>query len=308
MAGRKNEMADVSSVHRFDSGVGAEIPIRPPDPHQAESEFTPYQLNLLCQYSYGVGRDDLMTRVGHHDFHDASAGSYWIIRPLHSPRNGFEGMIVAPDKAGHADLGHLVVVYAGTNLKDDALRDIPSALTTFLPPANRFSGQVREADILAREALDAGRKAGFTSGKVVFTGHSMGGGLALIEASRFDLPARVFCAVDPWLVLDGNQRRLLRAHRVDDRFLDFRLRNDLVTGPANTLLTGSPDRSARIIWCGRGPGRIGHWLGDFSFNGQGNPCIADTGPDTHLAILQQRHHHPHLGPVVSFGTQQVRTE
>lgn len=293
MVGRKDKMVDGSSVQRFDSGGGAEIPTSPPDPHQVGSEFTPYQLNLLCQYSYGVGRDDPMTRVSHHEFHDASAGSYWIIRSLHSPRNGFEGMIAAPDKAGHADLGHLAVVYSGTNLKDDALRDIPAALTTFLPPVKRFSGQVREADILARAALHAGRKAGFTRGKVLFTGHSMGGGLALIEASRFDLPARVFCAVDPWLVLDGNQRRLLRAHRDDDRFIDFRLSNDLVTGPANTLLTGSPDRSARIICCGRGPGRVGHWLGDFSFDGQGNPCVADTDLDTPLAILQHRHHRLH---------------
>lgn len=300
-------MVHDSPVHSFNKDGDAAMVEKIPCQSQEENGFTPYQLNLLCQYSYGVGRDDPMTRIGNHEFHDVTAGNYWVIQTLYSSRNGFEGMVAAPDKAGHADLGHLTVVYSGTNLKDDAFRDIPAALTTFLPPANCFSGQVVEADILARKVLDTRHNAGFTEDGVLFAGHSMGGGLALIEASRFDLPARVFCAVDPWLVLDGNQRHRLQTHQDDGRFLDFRLRNDLVTGPVNTLLTGSPDRSAKVIWCRGGPGRVGHWLGDFSFDDQGNPRIAGAEPDTPLA--KPRHHHHFLRQLrgLQFGTDRVGT-
>lgn len=242
---------------------------------QAEGEpgpggFDLHQLNLLCQYSYGVARADQQTRVGRHEFHPASLGSYWIIRSLYCPRNGFEGMVAASDQQGEPDFRHLTVVYAGTNLKDDAPRDILAALTTFLPPVDLPWGQIGAARAMADDAMNLATSREGMRGEVLFSGHSMGGGLALMQATRLGMPARVFCAVDPWLVMDRNQRGEVETHRSDDLLLDYRLNNDLVTGTVNHLLTGCADRSARVVWCGKGANGINHWLGHFSFDDRGN--------------------------------------
>ena len=114
-----------------------------------------------------------------------------------------------------------------------------------------------------------------TDRSVLFTGHSLGGGLALIQAAEHDLPARVFCAVDPWRVLDQEQRQRVARHYGDGKFLDYRLGNDRVTGTANRLLSGQADRSACVVWCGRGSSRFGHWLADFDFD-QGGEVLAKT--------------------------------
>ena len=242
---------------------------------QVRAGFTTQQLNMLCQYSYGIGRGDVKTRPGLHLFEDPALGSYWVLRSRYCPENGFEGMITAPDLEGGPDHAHLVVVYAGTNLRDDPRHDIHAALTCFLPPLNGEPGQTQQAGILAEQALDLARRRAGTDRGVLFTGHSLGGGLALIQAAEQDLPARVFCAADPWRVLDQEQRQRVARHHGDGKFLDYRLGNDRVTGTANRLLSGQADRSAYVVWCGKGPSRFGHWLGDFDFD-QGGEVLAET--------------------------------
>ena len=242
---------------------------------QVRAGFTTQQLNMLCQYSYGIGRGDVKTRPGLHQFENPALDSYWVLRSRYCPENGFEGMIVARNLEDGPDYAHIAVVYAGTNLRDDPRHDVHAALTCFLPPLNGEPGQTQQAGILAKQALDLARRTTGTDRKVLFTGHSLGGGLALLQAVEHDLPARVFCAVDPWRVLDQKQRQRVACHYGDDKFLDYRLDNDRVTGTANLLLSGQADRSARVVWCGKGPGRLGHWLGDFDFD-QGGEVLAET--------------------------------
>lgn len=233
---------------------------------QVQTGFTTQQLNMLCQYSYGIGRGDIKTLPGLHRFDNPALGSYWVLHSRYCPENGFEGMIAAQNLEKGPDCAHVAVVYAGTNLHDDPRHDIHAALTCFLPPLNREPGQAKQAGILAGQALELARGRTGTDCEVLFTGHSLGGGLALIQATEQDLTARVFCAVDPWRVLDRKQRQRVASHYGDDKFLDYRLVNDRVTGTANRLLSGQADRSARVVWCGRGPSRLGHWLGDFDFD------------------------------------------
>ena len=150
---------------------------------QVRTGFTTQQLNMLCQYSYGIGRGDAKTRPGLHWFEDPALGSYWVLRSRYCPENGFEGMIAAQGLENGPDYAHLIVVYAGTNLRDDPRHDIHAALTCFLPPLNGEPGQTQQAGILARQALDLARRKAGTERGVLFTGHSLGGGLALIQAA-----------------------------------------------------------------------------------------------------------------------------
>lgn len=233
--------------------------------------FNLHQLNLLCQYSYGVARGDGLTHVGRHRFLDQSLGFYWVIRSHYCSGNGFEGMVTTPDRQGRPDYRHLTVVFAGTNLRDDTSRDILAALTTFLAPFPLPWSQIGEARAMADNALGLARKQVGTSATILLTGHSMGGGLALMQANRLGMPARAFCAVDPWRAMDRHHRTLIETHRAKGLLQDYRLTNDLVTGTVNHILTGCTDRSARIIWCGRGAGGFNHWLSHFTYDANGNP-------------------------------------
>ncbi|WP_161522301.1 lipase family protein [Bifidobacterium xylocopae] len=232
--------------------------------------FSLYQLNLLCQYSYGVGRGDERTLVGRHDFHDERLGAYWVLDSLFSPSNGFEGLVAAPDDGRERpDGAHVTVVFAGTNLEDDARHDLWATPGTFILPAGNPFCQAKEARTLLGQARRQALELGHPEAEPVLTGHSLGGGLALLLAIRNGLQARVFCAVDPWRVLDRRERRAAAEACADGRLVDYRLSNDRLTGPLNHLLSGRDNRCARVVWCGQGQDLLGHWLSGFSFDGSG---------------------------------------
>ncbi|AKV55003.1 hypothetical protein BACT_0374 [Bifidobacterium actinocoloniiforme DSM 22766] len=232
--------------------------------------FNLYQLNLLCQYSYGVGRGDERTLVGWHDFHDERLGSYWVLDSLFSPSNGFEGLVAAPDNGrGQADGTHVTVVFAGTNINDDARHDLWAMPGTFILRTGNHFAQTEEAGILLRQARRQAQRLGHPETEPVLTGHSLGGGLALLLAIRQGLQARVFCAVDPWRVLTRQERQAAAKARAIGSLVDYRLSNDRLTGPLNHLLSGRDDRSAQVVWGGQGHDLLGHWLSGFSFDGSG---------------------------------------
>lgn len=58
---------------------------------QVRTGFTTQQLNMLCQYSYGIGRGDVKTRPGLHWFEDPTLGSYWVLRHATAPKTTSRG-------------------------------------------------------------------------------------------------------------------------------------------------------------------------------------------------------------------------
>ncbi|BDR54297.1 hypothetical protein KIMH_04080 [Bombiscardovia apis] len=238
------------------------------------SGFSLQALNQLCQYSYGVGRGESMTLLGQHSFPNERLGSYWVLDSLYCTRTGLEGMIAAPAlSSGQADYQHMAVVFAGTNLKDDARNDLRATPSTFILPWKNPFGQAEQAEILVDKARYLAQEKGLVDPHILLTGHSLGGGLALLLGIRQQLPAQVFCAVDPWRVLNTAERE--RAQQSDSQmYVDYRLKNDRFTGPLNWFLSGRANRSAKVVWCGDGEAPFAHWLDNFQFDSSGNILAA----------------------------------
>ncbi|BDR53393.1 hypothetical protein KIM372_13000 [Bombiscardovia nodaiensis] len=262
--------------------------------------FSLRELNQLSQYSYGVGRADSMTLLGRHNFNDDDLGAYWVLDSLYSPSNGFEGFIVATlTPEGEADYEHIAVVFAGTNIKDDARNDLRATPGTFMIPWKNSFGQADQAEILVQKAIYLAEEHGCPCPHIILSGHSLGAGLAIMKALEHNLTAQVFCAVDPWRVLTPAERQRARSLRSDCQIVDYRLTNDRLTGPLNHFLSGQDNRSARVVWCGTGTDPFCHWLGNFTFDTTGDIVRSQppeqAGSFRHirqaLATFKQQAHH-----------------
>ncbi|OZG50607.1 lipase family protein [Bombiscardovia coagulans] len=233
--------------------------------------FTLQQLNLLCQYSYGVNRADVLTTPGKHDFNVPQAGSFWIAESQYDHDSGFEGMIATPIHSdGQLDYAHIVVVFAGFNFKDDAYHDTCSIFNILYPSRRQPVRQVIQAERLVQLASNLSRDHGYDTSTILLTGHSLGGCLALICALRNNATAKTFCALDPWPLLTATEATNIRSAIESEQLVDYRLSKDLLTNPVNRLLSGETNRSAKVIWCGQGNKPPYHWLGDFTFDASGH--------------------------------------
>lgn len=259
--------------------------------------FTLQQLNMLCQYSYGAGRADGLTTVGLHSFEASGMGSYWVLDSLYSPHNGCEGMITTPvEVEGQADLGHITVVFAGVNLNDDARNDMRAVLNVVNPSCLKRCSQLSDAEQLVQAAIKLATQHGYLSDTIMLTGHSLGGGLALAAAIRYDLRAVTFCALDPWRMLSSSERASVSTACAAGKLVDYRFSNDRLTGPLNQLLSGKDNRSAQVIRYGEGTNPFCHWLGDFVFDKNGDmlqqeESLANRGLQQRLTLLVSRMKH-----------------
>lgn len=108
------------------------------------------------------------------------------------------------------------------------------------------------------------------SGKPFYTGHSLGGGLALYTAVKLGGKAHVFSAADPWKMFSKEEQSEARRKAKDFELVDFRSGADKVTGLTNHLTTWDTNKSAVVAWCGNGREELGHGLKNFVFDSTGN--------------------------------------
>lgn len=137
---------------------------------------------------------------------DARSGStrqtYEVLDVQDNPVNGFQAMAVAPVVSGKADTSRVVISYAGTNPEHHA--DVVTDVQSVLGDQQLIGTQVGDAKSFA--ARVEGR---YTGADIHFTGHSLGGFLALLVASETGRPAITFNAPDPWKLLsDGAKKRI----------------------------------------------------------------------------------------------------
>lgn len=113
--------------------------------------------------------------------------------------------------------------------------------------------------------------------QVTFTGHSLGGGLAIYEAVVHGQAARGFSAADPWNMLSPGQRKAAEKLQKKGMLIDYRNEQDVVTGATNRITGGwKPDAIALTIWCANDGiiskgtyGGDGHGLQYYRFNANG---------------------------------------
>lgn len=161
-------------------------------------------------------------------------------------------------------------MYAGTNSKD--IKDINQDVQTF--GMGSQSGQVQDANTMADYAMRIAKEHGY--GHVEFSGHSLGGGLALYEAARKEQAARTFSAADPWNALSDESRKWAKSHK--DKLIDYRHDQDIVTGSTNLLTVGTANKTAKVVWSKYAKTSLdGHGLDLFHFDG-GRVSVDSNGP------------------------------
>ena len=155
------------------------------------------ELKELCDKSYAIDpmKQDSRRPQTNKSIYIGDT-KFKVIQAISRSETGFQGMIVAPVVSDHQiDYSHVTVVYAGTNSKD--IKDINQDVQTF--GMGSQSGQVQDANTMADYAMRIAKEHGHDH--VEFSGHALGGGLALYEAARKEQAARTFSAADPWNAL-----------------------------------------------------------------------------------------------------------
>lgn len=141
---------------------------------------------------------------------------------------------------------------------------------------------------MAREALKLS-----SNKRVVFTGHSLGGGLAIYEAVVHRQTARGFSAADPMHMLSPEQLETAEKLRKKGMLVDYRNKQDIITGSTNRITDGwKPDAVALTIWCAndgifrKGPtgGWDGHGLQYYRFSANGDIDALTYQPELYTAI------------------------
>lgn len=262
--------------------------------------FTLQQLNLLCQYSYGVNRADVLTTNGQHQFTVSDAGSYWILDSQYDSKSGFEGMIAAPDQGnGQADYACITVIFAGLNF-DDARNDMRTIASILHPMLRSSCEQLNQAQELVEHAIKLAHNHEYNKSSILLTGHSLGGCLALTCAIRDGMTAKTFCSLDPWPLLTQTERTNINSTIAEHQLTDYRLTKDRLTGPVNILLSGTANRSAKVVWCLQGKAPLYHWLGDFHFDTSGNIITEVKQSYQHIWLLIRQHARHFIHQIMSY--------
>ena len=102
--------------------------------------------------------------------------------------NSMQAMAVAPvDSSGKADTSRVVIAYAGTSDFMDILIDFQQVVRGLNIPGAQIDTSEKFADKIKKE---------YPNSTIDFTGHSLGGYLAVHNAARNKLKATVFNAPD----------------------------------------------------------------------------------------------------------------
>lgn len=135
---------------------------------------------------------------------------YEVLDVQDNPVNGFQAMAVAPVVNGKADTSHVVIAYAGSNPEHRA--DLVADVQSVLDDQQLVGTQVADAKLFAGRV-----KADHKGADIHFTGHSLGGVLALLVAAETGHPATTFNAPDPWSLLSEGTKKRIDADRMAGR-------------------------------------------------------------------------------------------
>lgn len=223
--------------------------------------FSEWQLKELCEDAYKLdpksGKFAPSIAPGAaRTSDDVDPFSYMVVDVALDASTGFQGMVVVPvDAAGNPDWSAVTTVFAGTNSDDPA--DLVADGASY--GAGYREGQPEQAIALGEKAREASLAHG-GDGNVLFTGHSLGGGLAEYGAIRLGTSSRTFCAADPGILLNAAERAWAQRHK--DMLIDYRVLSDDVTGLTNLLTTGSFNSVGTTVWVDG----VGHALDKIKFD------------------------------------------
>ncbi|MDI5947982.1 hypothetical protein QLT81_10175, partial [Streptococcus equi subsp. zooepidemicus] len=131
---------------------------------------------------------------------DELLGDYKVLKAEDNPDNGMQAMAVVPIKDGKEDRSHIVIAYAGTNSSD--IRDIDTDIQSVVFGDDQYlctheepdSFKVVKSQLSTAKAFSDYIRIRYPNAAISYTGHSLGGYLALITAAHAKQPATVFNA------------------------------------------------------------------------------------------------------------------
>ncbi|HEL0501914.1 TPA: hypothetical protein TUO75_000111, partial [Streptococcus equi subsp. zooepidemicus] len=137
-------------------------------------------------------KEEVIFRTGNTNFK--------ILKAEDNPDNGMQAMAVVPIKDGKEDRSHIVIAYAGTNSSD--IRDIDTDIQSVVFGDDQYlcthegpdSFKVVKSQLSTAKAFSDHIRTRYPNAAISYTGHSLGGYLALITAAHAKQPATVFNA------------------------------------------------------------------------------------------------------------------
>ncbi|HEK9987159.1 TPA: hypothetical protein TT577_000001, partial [Streptococcus equi subsp. zooepidemicus] len=195
---------------------------------------------------------------------------YRVLKAEDNPDNGMQAMAVVPIKDGKEDRSHIVIAYAGTNSSD--IRDIDTDIQSVVFGDDQYlcthegpdSFKVVKSQLSTAKAFSDHIRTRYPNAAISYTGHSLGGYLALITAAHAKQPATVFNAPSSVNNLSKEAIDFVKANK--GLYHSYRINNDYI-GNLGTYLG---DDELGISRWGDGKAGIGrHSLAAYRFNSKG---------------------------------------
>ncbi len=137
---------------------------------------------------------------------------YKVFDVENNRENGLQAMAVFPIIDYRLDTSIIIISYGGTNIRD--IKDIKTDLEILLfyttkkifkedlSILERIEGQLESAN-----AFYENIRNNYRDSKIFLTGHSLGGYIAILVASKYRVPATIFNAPNPITRMDEAQKR-----------------------------------------------------------------------------------------------------
>ncbi|MFD0704466.1 hypothetical protein ACFQY8_01700 [Alloscardovia venturai] len=216
--------------------------------------FTDKQYNFAASFAYRIGKEKLSQGTTHHFFDNQLNGQFKIVAVENNSDNGFQGMAIAPIVNGKPDYSDVVISYAGTDPVDS--RDISTDVNLIIngytgktsitvdkrtgeyvgTAGSRADGELTTTRIVDNQLMSAQKFAKSVKAQVhkinpeatfSYTGHSLGGWLAVNVAVENKEPATVFNAPNPTNVMSNEQKEYIKKNSA--RYRVYRSNNDVIS-------------------------------------------------------------------------------
>ncbi|HEL1260984.1 TPA: hypothetical protein TVO01_001895, partial [Streptococcus equi subsp. zooepidemicus] len=199
-----------------------------------------------------------------------ASGKYKILKAEDNPDNGMQAMAVVPIKDGKEDRSHIVIAYAGTNSSD--IRDIDTDIQSVVFGDDQYlctheepdSFKVVKSQLSTAKAFSDYIRTRYPNAAISYTGHSLGGYLALITAAHAKQPATVFNAPSSVNNLSKEAIDFVKANK--GLYHSYRINNDYI-GNLGTYFGDDELGISRWVDGKAGIGR--HSLAAYRFNSKG---------------------------------------